>query len=101
MFKIPHITHHWIKPTQYTLKCLKISRIEHVSDFARMQLLHHYGGIYMDSDVYPLRDVRPLRESGFLNIVGTEAPGTINNGFMISRPGSATERLHERAAPRI
>lgn len=89
MFKIPHITHHWIKPTQHTLKCLEISRIEHVADFARTELLHQYGGIYMDSDVYPLHDVRPLRESGFSNIVGIEDPGKINNGFMISRPRSA------------
>jgi mannosyltransferase OCH1-like enzyme len=86
MFSIPNVTHHWIKPPKYTLTCLQIKRIEHVSDFVRTQQLYYYGGIYLDTDVVPLRDVRKLRESGFSNIVGIEDPGLVNNGFMIVSP---------------
>lgn len=89
MLSLPNIRHHWIKPPRYTLNCLEIKRIEHVSDFVRTQQLYHYGGVYMDTDVFPLRDVRRLRESGFSNIVGIEDPGKINNGFMMGRPRSA------------
>ncbi|KAI9736832.1 MAG: hypothetical protein M1818_005883 [Claussenomyces sp. TS43310] len=89
MLSIPNVVHHWIKPPKYTLSCREIKRIEHVSDFVRTQQLYHYGGIYMDADVLPLRDVRKLRESGFSNIVGIEDPGKINNGFMMSKPRSA------------
>jgi len=67
--------HHWIKPPKYTLNCLEIKRIEHVSDFIRTQQLYKYGGIYLDADAIPLRDVRKLRESGFSNIVGNEDVG--------------------------
>lgn len=46
-----------------------------MSDFVRTQQLYNYGGIYLDADAVPLRDVRKLRESGFANIVGNEDVG--------------------------
>jgi hypothetical protein len=89
MLSIPNLSHHWVKPPKYTLTCREITRIEHVSDFVRTQQLHHYGGMYLDTDILALRDVRKLRESGFSNIVGIEDPDKVNNGFMMSKPGSA------------
>lgn len=86
---VANIVHHWIIPPKYTLNCTEIKRVEHVSDFVRTQQLYHYGGVYMDADVFALRDIRVLRETGFSNIVAIEDPGKINNGFMLSKPRNA------------
>lgn len=82
---IDNVVHHWITPPKYTLNCTEIERVEHVSDFVRTQQLYHYGGVYMDADVFALRDIRVLRESGFSNVVAIEDPGKINNGLMLSK----------------
>jgi hypothetical protein len=87
--KIPKITYHWVPLPQYTVSCVKIEGIEHKSDFVRTQQLHYYGGIYMDTDVVPLRDVRALRETGFSNIFGLTIPGRVNNGFMMGKARNA------------
>ena len=42
------------------------------SDFVRASVLVKYGGIYLDEDVYILRDLKPLRQAGFENIVGLQ-----------------------------
>lgn len=89
MLSIPNIRHNWIKPPKYTLSCVQIRRIEHVSDFIRTQQLYNHGGIYLDTDAFAVRDVHKLRESGFSNIVGIEDPGKVNNGVMICQPKSA------------
>ncbi|KAL5352275.1 hypothetical protein ACLOAV_002222 [Pseudogymnoascus australis] len=86
---IPSVTHNRVSTLNHTLSCRRILKIEHKSDFVRTQQLHRYGGVYMDTDVIPLRDVKVLRESGFANVMGIEMRGRINNGLMVGRPGSA------------
>lgn len=66
-----------------------IEEIQHKSDFVRMDAVYEFGGVYLDFDVLPLRDVSPLRRSGFRNIVGRESGGQINNGCWISAPKTA------------
>jgi hypothetical protein len=47
------------------------------------------GGIYIDEDIYILKDLTPLRLAGFHNVVGRQYKGGINNGMILSTPASA------------
>ncbi|KMQ81966.1 glycosyl transferase, partial [Lasius niger] len=58
---------------------------EHRSDFARVAAVRDSGGVYLDFDVFALRDVRPLRETGFAAIVGREVTDQINSGIFMTR----------------
>jgi hypothetical protein len=66
----------------------------HKSDFLRMDFLKTMGGIYLDTDVFPLRDLDPLRNFtftvGFDNNVNPDekAPKKVNNGVLLSSPNS-------------
>ena len=68
--------------------------MEHKADFLRISVLQEYGGVYLDVDAVPLRDITDLRQSGFANVLGGAVAlsqrhsGYINNGVMISRPHS-------------
>ena len=54
----------------------------------RTEVLKRWGGIYMDEDIYVLKDLSDLRYSGFHNVVGKEWHGLINNGMILSVPES-------------
>ena len=54
----------------------------------RVDLLHEYGGLYIDFDVYVIRDVKPLRQRGYQNVFGRELYGLINNGAFMAAEGS-------------
>lgn len=86
---VPKVVHHQVTVPQHTTSCRKILQIQHKSDFVRTQQLYDYGGIYLDTDVIALRDVKVLRESGFANIMGLEEADRVNNGFMLAKKGSA------------
>lgn len=62
----------------------QIQGLEHKSDFVRVKAVHEYGGVYIDFDVYPLRDIAVLRESGFRAIAGRQDEGQINSGTFMS-----------------
>ncbi|RFU78228.1 glycosyl transferase [Trichoderma arundinaceum] len=62
----------------------EIQGMEHKSDFVRVKAVHEYGGVYIDFDVYPLRDIAILRESGFRAIAGRQDEGQINSGTFMS-----------------
>lgn len=79
----------------------EIKYLEHRSDFVRVQAVHDHGGIYIDFDVYPLRDIRVLRESGFRAVAGRQLEGQINSGtFMSVKRGKMMrlwmEGMHDR-----
>lgn len=86
---VAKVTHSQVTPRNSTLSCTQILKVQHKSDFVRTEQLYKHGGIYMDTDVIPLRDVKQLRESGWRNIMGIEGKGRVNNGFVMSQPGSA------------
>jgi hypothetical protein len=50
--------------------------------------MREFGGIYIDFDVHPLRDVQVLRESGFQAIGGRQLGGQLNSGTFMSKKGS-------------
>ncbi|OBT45259.1 hypothetical protein VE00_03621 [Pseudogymnoascus sp. WSF 3629] len=70
-----------------------ISLLEHKSDFVRAQAVYEHGGIYLDWDAHALRDVKPLREAGFANVVGRQKGGQVNSGVWMSRPRTLLMKL--------
>lgn len=72
---------------------VSISLLEHKSDFVRAQAVYEHGGIYLDWDAHALRDVKPLRESGFANVVGRQKGGQVNSGVWMSRQGTLLMKL--------
>ncbi|CRK29126.1 hypothetical protein HYQ45_005593 [Verticillium longisporum] len=72
---------------------LEIKGMEHKSDFVRVKAVHDLGGIYLDWDVHALRDIRPLRTSGFNAVAGRELGGMVNSGYFMSVRGGRLIRL--------
>ncbi|KAF4589234.1 glycosyl transferase [Ophiocordyceps camponoti-floridani] len=70
---------------------------EHRSDFVRVAAAREFGGLYIDFDVFVLRDLRPLREAGFGAVVGREVTDQVNSGVFLTRPnGLLISRWEER-----
>jgi hypothetical protein len=53
-----------------------------VSDFARLQILHDEGGVYLDTDMLLRQPLEPLMV--FDCVLGEEMPGTISAGMIAS-----------------
>lgn len=79
---------------------LEIKRIEHKSDFVRLDQLTAHGGIYLDWDVLTLRSIDPLLESGFKAVVGRQSDATVMNGIILAARDSAVTRIMKQEAPR-
>jgi len=71
----------------YTRNGVEIVRMEHKSDFVRVAAVEAYGGIYLDMDAIPLRDLRSLLETGFNTILGRQANGDVMSGNFIGKAG--------------
>jgi hypothetical protein len=91
---MPELVINHVEAPQTTPRGVKIERTEHKSDFLRMAVLREFGGVYLDTDAMPLRDVAELRNSGFRNVIGQQmglamwVTGYLNNGVMMSVPNS-------------
>lgn len=72
---------------------IEIQGLEHRSDFVRVKAVHGLGGIYVDFDAHPLRDIRILRESGFKAIAGRQLGGQVNSGVFMSIKGGKMVEL--------
>ncbi|KAF2440084.1 glycosyltransferase family 32 protein [Karstenula rhodostoma CBS 690.94] len=90
---------HVVAPT--TANNLTIKNIEAKSDFVRWEQMLALGGIYMDWDVLPLRDVAALRRVGFRNVVGRQPGGGVNSGLAMCAKGSQLAYLMARDGPRV
>lgn len=91
---IPGITINHVEAPKTTRKGVEITKMEHKSDFLRMAALRDFGGVYLDTDAVPLRDIATLRNSGFANVIGQQIAlsmrftGYLNNGVMLAAPHS-------------
>ncbi|MDR2408811.1 MAG: glycosyl transferase [Bacteroidales bacterium] len=65
----------------YTSEAYKAKKYAFVSDYARFDILHRYGGIYFDTDVEVIRAFDPILEAS--SFAGVEDPGRINPGLGI------------------
>jgi hypothetical protein len=79
----------------------EIWRIEHKSDFVRIEQVHATGGIYLDWDVLPLRPLQPLLESGFESVVGRQPGGKVNNGAFMAQKGSSFTGLMNKEGNKV
>lgn len=101
---IPNLEYHHVEAPTLTTKGVRIKLLQHKSDFLRMQILHEYGGIYLDTNAVPLRDISDLRNSGFANILGgvvaldMKHSGYLQNGVMLAAPRSAMMEIYIKAA---
>lgn len=75
--------------------------IEAKSDFVRWEILYEYGGLYIDWDVLPLRDIRSLRKAGYRSVVGRQVDGSVNPGCVMTSAGSVLAELMRREGPKI
>ncbi|KAH8663372.1 hypothetical protein BGZ60DRAFT_411155 [Tricladium varicosporioides] len=101
---IPGITPNYVVAPNVTSKGVPIKLMEHQADSLRIAALREFGGIYLDMDAIPLRDIGSLRNSGFANVVGgafaltTKHSGYVNNGVMMAKPHSNLMEIYYRAA---
>lgn len=87
-FEINHVE----LPTK-TQKGFNITHIAHKSDFVRVEAISEYGGIYLDLDVYLLRDLMPLRESGFNAVCGREPGGMMSAGAFMAKSQNQSKMI--------
>jgi hypothetical protein len=94
VLNIPGVTPKFIASPRQTTHGVAIDTFGAKSDFIRADALRTHGGIYLDVDAIPLRDIAPLRNAGFANVVGgavalrTKHTGFVNTGVWLSRPHS-------------
>lgn len=79
-------------PTR-TSKGLEIVQFANRADFIRTRVVAEYGGVYIDEDIYLVKDLAPLRRSGFQNVVGRQQGGAVCNGMFMSMPGSEMAKV--------
>lgn len=80
-----------------------VSNKAHRSDFVRMNALKSMGGIYLDTDAFPIASLDQLRQHNFTisfdNIVNADskAPKRLNNGVLLSSPDAPFLRVWMKA----
>jgi FkbM family methyltransferase len=63
----------------------RCSSLAQVSDLVRLEILHKFGGFYVDWDCEPIRPLEPLRK--FPLILGTENGMFLGSGVIGAEPG--------------
>lgn len=69
---IPNLEFKHVVAPLVTHKGVEIKEMEHKADFLRLAVLRELGGVYLDTDAIPLRDIADLRASGFRNVIGQQ-----------------------------
>lgn len=90
LFQVPNLRIAAVEVPTHAHNGKEISLMEHKSDFVRVQALRRHGGVYLDFDVHPLRDIAPLRESGFHAVAGRQQGDNaeINSGVFMNKAHS-------------
>ncbi|KAJ3473884.1 hypothetical protein NLG97_g10086 [Lecanicillium saksenae] len=70
LFEVPNLKIAHVEVPTHARTGKEITAMEHKSDFVRVAAMREHGGVYLDFDVHPLRDLRSLRESGFAAVTG-------------------------------
>ena len=70
--RLPRLKFNYHAAPNVTSRNQTVDELANQSDFVRTSVLVKYGGIYLDDDVYILRDLKPLRQVGFENIIGLQ-----------------------------
>lgn len=64
----------------------KIVKLSNKSDFVRTRVMKRWDGIYLDEDIYLLKDLSVLRHAGFQNVMERQAYGAICPVLFLSMP---------------
>ncbi|KAK4232974.1 hypothetical protein C8A03DRAFT_39355 [Achaetomium macrosporum] len=103
LLNLPGVTPNFVETPRVTSVGAEIDTFGAKSDFLRADALRSFGGLYLDTDAIPLRDLAPLRYAGFANVVGGAvaiAPkftGFVNTGVWLSRPHSSLAEIFYEA----
>jgi len=84
LLKLPNIVFNYEHTPLKTTRGREINELAHRSDFIRTRVLKRWGGLYLDDDAYVVRDLRPLRESGFKTLAGRQENGQICNAVIMA-----------------
>lgn len=101
LLNIPNIVFNYEYTPLKTTRGKTISELAHRSDFIRTRVLKRWGGLYLDDDAYVVRDLRPLRESGFRAIAGRQQNNQICNAVIMAAPESELISLFYALQDRI
>lgn len=68
----------------YTHEAYSIGKYAFVSDYARMWILYHHGGVYFDTDVEVVKSFDDILDKG--GFMGFETPEFVNPGLGVALP---------------
>ena len=85
---LPNVVFSHQDAPNHTTSGLPIRSLAHRADFVRTKVLKEHGGIYLDDDVYILKDLSPLRHMGFENVVGMQKNNEVCNAVLLCAPGN-------------
>jgi hypothetical protein len=86
IFNIPQLVIRPARSLDFAGNGVAIIKMPHKSDFARVAALDEIGGMYLDMDAIPLRDLRPLLEVGFNTVLGRQVNNEIMSGNFFGKP---------------
>ncbi|PWN24640.1 hypothetical protein BDZ90DRAFT_234912 [Jaminaea rosea] len=97
LFRIPSVRfNHVVAPHATSNGTAFTGGWAHSSDFIRTEVMAEHGGVYLDSDSFLLRDLEPLRTSGYKMIVGRQRWGAVNLAAMLSVPSSTLMKTYHK-----
>lgn len=82
-----HLVKEWINECRFARKCLDRKLYAFVSDYIRLKVLQHTGGLYLDTDVTITKDPFELFE-GLCFSVGYETDTQTGTAVIYSEPNS-------------
>ncbi|MGY5538973.1 glycosyltransferase family 32 protein [Vibrio brasiliensis] len=82
-----HLVKQWINECRFARECLDRKLYAFVSDYIRLKVLQHTGGLYLDTDVTITKDPFELFE-GLLFSVGYETDTQTGTAVIYSEPNS-------------
>ena len=79
-----------VRKIPYTAQAYDAKKYAFVSDYARFDILYQYGGIYFDTDVEVIKDLRPIIEKGAFIVVEKGATHFLAAGLGIASPAASS-----------
>ena len=78
-----------VRKIPYIAQAYDAKKYAFVSDYARFDILYQYGGVYFDTDVEVIKDLRPIIEKGAFIGVEKGSRFLLNAGLGIASPAAS------------
>lgn len=98
---IPNLKFHHVTMPTRTSFGQEIKAYAHKSDFVRTRVMAEHGGQYFDDDAWVIRDLAPLRSTGYENVFGIEAMGDICQAMWMATPNNTLMKAFETLQDRV